>query len=70
MKMTFEVPDEIAAVFKQTVPAGQRSTVVARFMAVEARKRHARDLAACAKVNKILKNDRTLKEWERFDDSE
>jgi hypothetical protein len=35
MKMTFEVPDEIAAVFKQTVPAGQRSAVAARFMAVE-----------------------------------
>jgi hypothetical protein len=38
-------------------------------MAAEARKRHARDLAACAKANESLKKDRALREWERFDDS-
>jgi hypothetical protein len=70
MKMTFEVPDDVAIMFKQSVPSGERSSAVARFMAAEARKRHARDLAACAKVNKILKKDRTLSEWELFDDSE
>ena len=70
VKVTFEIPDEVATLFKQSVPAGERSAAVTRFMAAEARKRHARDLAACAKVNQILKKDRTLREWEQFDDSD
>jgi hypothetical protein len=70
MKMTFEVPDDVALMFKQSVPTGERSAAIARFMAAEARKRHARDLAACAKVNRILKKDRSISEWEMFDDSE
>jgi hypothetical protein len=70
VKVTFEIPDEVATLFKQSVPAGERSAAIARFMASEARKRHARDVAACAKVNEILKKDRTLREWEQFDDSE
>ena len=70
VKMTFEVPDDVATLFKQSVPAGERSAAVARFMAAEARKGHARDLAVHAKVNEILKKDRTLREWEQFDDGE
>jgi hypothetical protein len=58
--MPFEAPDDIALMFKQSVPTGERSAAIARFMATEARKRHPRDPAACAKVNRILKKDRTF----------
>jgi hypothetical protein len=70
MKISFEVPDEIAAKFMRSVPPGQRSSVVVRFMIAEVRKRYNRDLAAARKANDLAKKHQTISRWEQFDDSE
>jgi hypothetical protein len=70
MKMTFEVPNDIAVEFKRSVPFGKRSALIAEFMESSARKRQKLDLAACRKANELQKNDRALEQWEKFDDSE
>ena len=70
MKMTFDVPDDVAAQFKTAIPPGKRSSLIAQFMESEARKRRDRDIDASRKANQVHKKDRSLSAWESFDDSE
>ncbi len=68
MKISFEVPDDVAGAFKRSVPPRQRSSLVAGFLAAEARRRQASDLAACRKANALHEKDPTLDAWAKFDD--
>ncbi|MEI7733426.1 MAG: hypothetical protein WCO56_27895 [Verrucomicrobiota bacterium] len=70
MKMTFEVPDQVGSDFRQAVPAGKRSRVIARFMEQETRQRDKAVAAACQQANQLQKVERENQAWEKFDDTD
>ena len=68
MKMTFAIPDELGQRFREAVPAGERSAVVAEFLRKKLQlSDHALE-AVCRRVNKLKALDRDMAGWERFDD--
>ena len=68
MKMTFAIPDELGRRFRQTVPAGERSAIVADFLRKKLRPSAPALEAACRRVNKLKALERDMAGWESFDD--
>jgi len=67
MKMTFEIPDEIGERLKASVPKGQRSPLVAQWIAKEIAGAEAALEQQAHKAN-ALKLD--LSDWEKLNESE
>jgi hypothetical protein len=70
MKMTFEVPDPIGCNFRRAVPAGKRSSVIARYMEQEVRQQDQAIVDACRQANQLKTVERQNQAWERFDDND
>ncbi|MCW5554471.1 MAG: hypothetical protein KIS67_20225 [Verrucomicrobiae bacterium] len=67
MKMTFEIPDEVAERFKTSVPSGSRSYFLTSLLQSGLSGAENDLEAACDKAN-ALKLD--LSEWEKLNESE
>ena len=68
MKMTFAIPDDLGRRFREAVPAGERSAVVADFLRKKFRPSDQSLAAVCRRVNQLKTLDQEMAEWERFDD--
>ena len=70
MKMTFAIPDELGQRFREAVPVGERSAVVADFLRKKLRPADSALEAVCRRVNKLKALEQDMVGWERFDDQE
>ena len=70
MKMTFAIPDEVGQRFREAVPAGERSAVVADFLRKKLRPADTSLAAVCRRVNKLKALEQDMAGWECFDDQE
>ena len=70
MRMSFAIPDEIGRRFKQTVPVGQRSAVVASLLKRKLQTNEEDLVRVCDRVNRLVRLDREMTEWEKMDDSD
>lgn len=70
MKMSFAIPDEIGRRFKKAVPAGQRSAVVTGLLKKKLRPNRTELERVCDRVNRLVRLDDEMTEWEKFDDSD
>ena len=70
MKMTFEVPDKIGKSFREAVPSGKRSQLVAQFMASKSREQENAVIKACQEANALKAVEQENREWEKFDDTD
>ena len=70
MKMTFEVPDDLAARFRAAVPGGQRSKLLCQMIQerVDLRERDLEE--ACRKANGLKALNAEMKDWERLNESD
>ena len=68
MKMTFAIPDELGQRFRETVPAGGRSSVITAFLRKKLRPADSSLEAVCRRVNKLKALEQDMAGWERFDD--
>jgi len=68
MRITLSIPDPIARRFQSTVPARQRSRLVARLLEQELTERDASLAAACRAANRDKALEREIDEWQSFDD--
>ena len=66
--MTFAIPDDVGRRFRELVPPGTRSTVVANLLRKKVSARPTSAEAACRRVNRLEALEREMREWERFDD--
>jgi hypothetical protein len=70
MKMTFEVPDELAARFRAVVPGGERSKLLCELIRERVSRRELQLEAACRKANKLASVNTEMRDWEKLNESE
>lgn len=70
MKMTFAIPDDVGRRFREAVPAGERSAVVADFLRKKLRPSGQALEDVCHRVNKLKALKQEIANWECFDDQE
>jgi hypothetical protein len=68
MKMTFEVPDELAARFRSAVPGGERSKLLCELIRERVSLREQELEAACLKANQLESVNEEMKDWERLNE--
>ena len=68
MKMTFAIPDPVAARFRAIIPHRQRSAVVTELLRNKLGAQENALAAACRTVNANEKLTAEDAEWEKFDD--
>ena len=68
MRITLSIPDAVARRFQATVPARQRSRLVARLLEHELSERDDTLAAACRAANRDKALEHEIDEWQSFDD--
>lgn len=67
MKLTFEIPDQIALRFKSAIPPGKRSAFIAGLLKRRLPDNEKALIAACRKANRL---NLDFSDWERLNESE
>ena len=69
MKMTFEVPDDLAARFRSAVPGGERSRILCELIESRVSARERELEAACRAANELTAVNEEMGDWEKLNET-